>query len=225
MERAPRAVLLIALQLNLGVSLTERHFNESRSGAGCSFAGGQRKIDVHNQSSGPINRVQHAVAELQPFINWRSTMFRKLLVIATLSVPTAAFGQIATAAPRSPDIRSTINSLEKQMWAHWKNREFGEMKALMAVDARFVGGNKVQNRDQLTEELKKSDCAVKSVTMNDVNVSVVSPTVAIITYKSVLDGICNGKPVDSGGDLNTSVWARRDGSWRTVLHHQSPAIE
>jgi hypothetical protein len=152
-------------------------------------------------------------------------MFRKLLVIATLSVPAAASGQIATASTRSSDIKSTVNSLEKQMWAHWKNREFGEMKALMAVNARFVGGNKVQNRDQLAEELRKSDCAVKSVTMNDVNVSVVSSTVAIITYKSVVDGICNGKPVGSGGDLNTSVWARRDGRWRTILHHQSPAIE
>ncbi len=109
------------------------------------------------------------------------------------------------------------------MWEHWRNRRFDAMRSRMAADARLVGGERTLNRDQAIEEMQKERCDVRSVLLQDVSVSLASPAVALITYRSKLDGSCDGNPSPQAGNVNTSVWARREGRWVLVLHHQSRA--
>ena len=93
----------------------------------------------------------------------------------------------------------------------------------MATDGRIVGSQGVQNRDQLVADMKASKCEITSVTLRDVNVTLASADAAEITYRSNSDGTCGGNHLPPGGSFNTSVWARRDGRWLMLNHHQSAA--
>jgi len=118
-----------------------------------------------------------------------------------------------------------VRGLEQKMWDHWKNHELDAMRDLMASDALFVGAQGTSTREQEIEEMKKSSCDVKSVSLQDVHVALASPTVVVITYRSKSEGSCDGKPFPKTGGVNSSVWSRKGGRWLTVLHQQSPATD
>src|SRR5207237_9872357 len=142
---------------------------------------------------------------------------RRLLLAALTCAPfSMAFGQAAVARQRSSDASAEVRALEDRMWEHWKNRQFDSMKALIAADAVIVGGDGASTREQAIEDMKKSNCDVKSVSLRDVHVTFASPTVAVITYRSKSDGTCDGKALSQTGRVNSSVWSRRDGHWQTA---------
>jgi uncharacterized protein (TIGR02246 family) len=146
-------------------------------------------------------------------------MIRVLLVVGVLGSAVAAFGQTPS---QTSSVAAEVRAQEQRMWDNWKNRDFTAMAAHMSADARFLGSDGDQSKAQLVEAMKKSNCSIKGVTLQDVHVIVTGPSAAVITYKSILDGACDGKPLPRTGDINTSVWAKRGGRWLTIAHHQSP---
>ena len=148
-------------------------------------------------------------------------MTSRSLIVAALFAPAIAFAQ---STPRPAGVAAEVRMLEQRMWDKWKTRDFEAMARMMAADARFLGTGGDLTKEQSMAEVRKSSCDVRRVTLQDVHVLVPGPNTAVITYRSVLDGTCNGKPVSPTGDLNTSVWERRGGRWLTIVHHQSPIV-
>jgi hypothetical protein len=140
-----------------------------------------------------------------------------LCCVATLA-SSAAFAQSAP----SSSAHAEILKLEQTIWDHWKAQRFDAMRDMQAVDAVMVhpaGG--ILSRDAGLALENNEKCAVKSVSLT--NVTVVSPTAdsAVISYQPKVSGACNGKTLDDERSAHSSVWAKRNGKWLTVLHQMT----
>jgi hypothetical protein len=146
-----------------------------------------------------------------------------MLVLVSFLLAPPAIGQNPAASKQDTAANVEIVKLENQIWEFWKTQKYDTMKTLIAEDAIMVGNEGFENRDQMVEANKREACVVKSVSLQNVKVTMIGQDVAIITYKAVADATCGGKSLSPTGDMNTSVWAKRGGKWLTVVHHQSPA--
>jgi hypothetical protein len=116
---------------------------------------------------------------------------------------------------------SEIEALERQLWDQWKNRTVESMRDRIAADAVLLDGTGSIDRESAIAMWAKQSCDVQDVALEDVKVTSLAPTVAMITYRASVTGTCEGQPV--GSSTNSSIWVQRDGGWQTVHHQQSAA--
>jgi hypothetical protein len=113
-----------------------------------------------------------------------------------------------------------IEALERQMWEDWKDRNFESMRNRLSAEAVLLGGQGIANRDEAIAMMAKDNCDVQSVALDNVKVTTVAPSVALITYRANVVGSCNGEALQPS--MDSSVWVERDGTWQAV-HHQGSA--
>lgn len=136
-----------------------------------------------------------------------------IAAIVALSPGCAGSGSGASADP------SEIEALERQLWDQWKNRTVESMRDRIAADAVLLDGTGSIDRESAIAMWAKQSCDVQDVALEDVKVTSLAPTVALITYRASVTGTCEGQPV--GSSTNSSIWVQRDGGWQTVHHQQS----
>jgi hypothetical protein len=93
----------------------------------------------------------------------------------------------------------------------WQSRE--ELAARMTADFVEVGSGGAINRDELIEIIYGTDPG--SWQAEDFSVRELARTVALATYRSVID-TGDGRP--SLVALRSSVWVLVDGAWRMAFH-------
>lgn len=142
-------------------------------------------------------------------------------IIAMLTT-SIALGQSNQAAIDGASLRAEIVKLEQIIWDHWKAQRFDAMRDLIAADAIMVHPSAgILSRDAELALEKNEKCAATSVSLT--NITVVAATVdsAVISYQPKVSGTCNGKKLDDERSVHTSVWAKRNGKWLTVLHQMT----
>jgi hypothetical protein len=105
------------------------------------------------------------------------------------------------------------------MWEDWKNRNWEPMQSRVSGDALIFGGDGITNRDEAFAVMAKQTCDVQSIALDNVKVTTLAPSIALITYRATGTGMCDGQPLRPS--MNSSIWAQRDGQWQTVHHQQS----
>jgi hypothetical protein len=121
----------------------------------------------------------------------------------------------------SPD-PGEIEALERQMWEDWKNRNLDAMRGRITADALVFGGDTITDRDAAFAVMANETCDVENVSLDNVKVTTLAASVALISYRANATGTCNGQPLAPAN--HSSIWVEGDGQWRTV-HHQMSASQ
>jgi hypothetical protein len=148
--------------------------------------------------------------------------FTLLLALASVSL-----GQTAAPSPSpSPkpamskaQIQRSLIATEKKLWEAWKNKDAKPFKATLASDAVMVGSNGVADKASSVKEITSMECSVNSYTLSDFKMTMVSPTVAFLTYKGGADGKCGGADIPAASA--SSVYVNRGGKWYAFSHQES----
>lgn len=131
------------------------------------------------------------------------------------------------AAPAAPDAKSgapaadantaAMVAIETAVWEGWKARDAQALEALTAEDLAFVDifGNVTSGRAETLRFWTEHQCDVQSTRVADAKGTVLSPTVAILTFKGILEGTCGGQqfPLIHG----TSVYKREGDAWKLAF--------
>ena len=118
-------------------------------------------------------------------------------------------------------IQRTLVATEKKLWEAWKNKDPKPFKATLAADSVMLGENGVSDKATAIKEITGMDCTVKSYTLSDFKLTMLSSTVALLTYKGTVDATCGGNAVPSV--WSSSIYVNRGGKWYAMTHQETAA--
>ena len=142
-------------------------------------------------------------------------MFRKFLIVAlTVVAPVLANAQTTDAKSKQ------IEANERAVYAALQKGDLNAFKAIPADDFVVMDGAGAM---PLAEFLKIfSEFKMTKSAIDQVKVSFLSDTAAIITYKWTGAGTVMGQPMPSPVWASTT-YVLRTGKWQAVFHQESPA--
>ena len=139
---------------------------------------------------------------------------RSLIAAVVLLVPVLSFAQDNAA------IAKQIEANERAVNAAVAKGDLAGFKALIADDAVAGDGAGFMPVSEFEKEFNQMKVA--SYNIDQVNVKVVNPTTAIITYHWTGKGTMMGQPMP-GNVMASSVWVNKAGKWQAVFHQETVA--
>lgn len=137
--------------------------------------------------------------------------------LAALAVPTSA---------QSPDLgqlREELMALEKGSWGFMRDKNYDGMKNFLGDDALLIFGDGSRYNKRQTLELMKDFAMVGELKVEPTYaVRMLSPDVATLLYRVTYTSTVKGGKPETMKVLSSSVYARRDGKWWSVLYQETP---
>ena len=151
------------------------------------------------------------------------------LIVALASI---SFGQEATKPAASPSpkpkpamskaqIQKNLAATETKLWEAWKNKDPKPFKAWIAADVVGIGEQGITNKEALLKEIAAGGCEIKSFSLSNWKLTMVSSNVALLTYKGTADGTCGGTAIPPV--WASSTYVQRAGKWWAISHQETPA--
>jgi hypothetical protein len=151
----------------------------------------------------------------------RSLVLGGALALAAVST---AFAQ-APAGAQSNDVmklREELMALEKGSWDFMRDKNTEGMKGFLGDDALLIFGDGNRYNKRQTLELMK-DFTLHSIAYEPTfAVRMLSPDVATLLYRVTYTSSVKGGKPETIKVLSSSVYARRDGKWWSVLYQETP---
>jgi uncharacterized protein (TIGR02246 family) len=132
---------------------------------------------------------------------------------------------MSTAFAQSGDamkLREELMALEKGSWGFMRDKNYDGMKNFLGDDALLIfgGGNRYNKRQTL--ELMKDFSLLNIEYEPNYAVRMLSPDVATLLYRVTYTATVKGGKPETMKVLSSSVYARRDGKWWSVLYQETP---
>jgi hypothetical protein len=145
-----------------------------------------------------------------------------LLLVAATAAPALGQERMAGGVPDSAT-RSALVALERQSWEAWKNRDTSFFRANMAENAIQNGRTGLAKKDEIVRSIA-SDCDVTSFALDEssLQVTMVDPNTALLTFKATQDATCGGTKAPSPV-WATSMYVRRGGKWLNAFYQETAA--
>ena len=151
-------------------------------------------------------------------IGRRSVMLGSAVALGGLAV--------APAMAQSPDItklQEELVALEKGSWGFMRDRNYDGMKNFLGEDALLIFGDGSRYNKRQTLELMKDFALVGDIAVEPTYaVRMLSPDVATLLYRVTYTSTVKGGKPETMKVLSSSVYARRDGKWWSVLYQETP---
>jgi len=151
-------------------------------------------------------------------IGRRSVMLGSAVALGGLAV--------VPALAQSPDItklREELMALEKGSWGFMRDRNYDGMKNFLGEDALLIFGDGSRYNKRQTLELMKDFALVGDIAVEPTYaVRMLSPDVATLLYRVTYTSTVKGGKPETMKVLSSSVYARRDGKWWSVLYQETP---
>ncbi len=114
-------------------------------------------------------------------------------------------------------LKDTIAGLERSVWEAWKARDAAKLGTLMANEIAFVDafGGYQGSKDAVIASWLGSKCEVSSVDIGTPAVSLISPTVAVLTFKGTAVGTCDGQKLAPFWE--TAVYRQEGTTWKLAF--------
>lgn len=145
---------------------------------------------------------------------------RSLLIGGALALAGAS-----TAFAQSSDVmklREELMALEKGSWGFMRDKNYDGMKNFLGDDALLIFGDGSRYNKRQTLELMK-DFALNSITFEPTYaVRALAPDVATLLYRVTYTATVKGGKPETMKVLSSSVYAKRDGKWWSVLYQETP---
>ncbi len=152
----------------------------------------------------------------------KAVMVRRYLMIAGAL---GFAGYSATAFAQSPDIaklRDELMELEKASWGYMRDKNLDGMRGYLADDGLliFSDGTRFNKREILAF---MPDYRLDSLTIEPTYaVRLISPDVATLLYRATYTSAVKGGKPETARVLSSSIYARRNNKWWSVLYQESP---
>ena len=149
---------------------------------------------------------------------------RSLLIGGALALAGAstAFAQTSGPSDDTMKLREDLMALEKGSWGFMRNNNQEGMKNFLGDDALLIFGDGNRYNKRQTLELMK-DFALQSLTIEPTYaVRLLSPDVATLLYRVTYTATVKGGKPETMKVLSSSVYAKRDGKWWSVLYQETP---
>jgi hypothetical protein len=128
--------------------------------------------------------------------------------------------KIAPAAPT----KDGLMTLEKSAYEAWKSKdpEFWDTY----LSDKFVGYGSSGKLDKASaiKEYTGADCDIKSYALSDEQMKPIGDHAALITYKTTVDGICDGQKLPAQSRA-ASVYAGESNRWKLVFHAEDAVFD
>ena len=133
---------------------------------------------------------------------------------------------VVPALAQSPDItklREELMALEKGSWGFMRDRNYDGMKNFLGEDALLIFGDGSRYNKRQTLELMKDFALVGDIAVEPTYaVRMLSPDIATLLYRVIYTSTVKGGKPETMKVLSSSVYARRDGKWWSVLYQETP---
>lgn len=149
------------------------------------------------------------------------TVRRSLMIGGAL-----ALAGMSTAYAQSADVmklREELMTLEKGSWYFMRDKNYEGMKNFLGDDALLIFGDGSRFNKRQTLELMKDFTMVGDIAIEPTYaVRMLSPDVATLLYRVTYTSSVKGSKPETMKVLSSSVYARRDGKWWSVLYQETP---
>ena len=153
----------------------------------------------------------------------RSVMLGGVLALAGVSTALAQGGGQTGGQPVDVmKLREELMALEKGSWDFMRDNNSEGMKNFLGEDALLIFGDGNRYNKRQTLELMK-DFKLLNITIEPTYaVRLLSPDVATLLYRVTYTATVKGGKPETMKVLSSSVYARRDGKWWSVLYQETP---
>jgi uncharacterized protein (TIGR02246 family) len=152
-------------------------------------------------------------------IDKRSLLLGGALALAGASTASAQSGG------QSGDVmklREELMALEKGSWDFMRDNNQEGMKNFLGDDALLIFGDGSRYNKRQTLDLMK-DFALQSITIEPTYaVRMLAPDVATLLYRVTYTATVKGGKPETMKVLSSSVYAKRNGKWWSVLYQETP---
>jgi hypothetical protein len=138
------------------------------------------------------------------------------ILVALLATACSALPRVDDAA-----LESAILGLERDSWKAWKAQDADFFEAFLSDDHVELGGRGPTTKREVVGFIRSGTCKVEAYAISDFRFTRLSQASAMLVYRVRQTTRCGGIAVPSPA-WATSVFAWRDGRWRSVLYQQLP---
>jgi hypothetical protein len=120
---------------------------------------------------------------------------------------------------------SELIALENKFWQSMVDEDTDAALSMLDEPALMVSshGSMKFDHDGYRQMAEHGSMVIKSFELSDMNVVFPSDDVAVLTYKAKQVLSARGKSEQIDQQMaDSSVWTRKDGKWRCVMHTETP---
>ena len=136
-------------------------------------------------------------------------------IVVSLLACAIAFAQNNSATEQN------LTQTEKGLWEAWKNHDVEPFKKVMA-DGIDVGMGGIRTGDKLLKDIGSTQCTVTSYSLDTPTFKWIDKETVLMTYRASQDATCDNEkapPVVWA----TSLWVKKNGSWKALFHQETAA--
>jgi hypothetical protein len=146
-----------------------------------------------------------------------------LCYFSLVAAASICFGQQESPSPsptpfktiRSVTKEAAIVKLEKAVTDAFKNKQAKAFREYLAPEFNAIDAEGIKDADAEIADMQKTD--LSNYSFADVKVTLLSPKMAVATYKVTTQSTSSGRDT-SGTYYAATVWNKRGGKWLAVLH-------
>lgn len=120
------------------------------------------------------------------------------------------------------DLTAAITTLEKRFWDAHVDRDLKFFDEMLADDVVTIAGFGFADRRTIIQSIALGAIQFASYFMSAVQVKSLGTDATSISYRCVIQAAVQGQPHTIVINV-TTVYVRRDGEWKILLHQQTPA--
>ena len=126
----------------------------------------------------------------------------------------------AAAAPT----KEALMTLEKSGWEAWKNRDAKWIEDNYSDKGFNVGSTGRTDKAAMIKSYTTQKCEIKSYSLSDDQMQMAGPDVAILTFKSAQDAVCDGKKAPANVH-SASIYIREGDKWKAVFYAEAEIVD
>lgn len=123
----------------------------------------------------------------------------------------------------APSLPSRLGALEDRSYEAWKS---GDRKFLTTfLSEKFVGWGPSGRADkrEAVSLWSGASCRLAGYRLTNQQVTQFTPSVALLTHRTEVDGVCNGKPL-SPASYTVTLYVLEQGQWKAAYRSQSAIV-
>jgi len=153
-------------------------------------------------------------------IRW-TTLFAACLLVAAVGIAAAdeKKEEAKMAKPKSGDVGATLEANERAIWQTFKNRDGAGFLALVDKDGKGADAMGFNKASTVPDMMK--DYELRSYDMRDLETTMVSKDVYLLTYTANQDASYKGQAIPALPFYISSLYAKRGSKWICVYHQES----
>ena len=161
---------------------------------------------------------------------WKSAFYAETPVTnpkappAKPAAPAKKDANAAKPAETKPDAATdALTALERKAWDAWKNKDAKTLDDWAAKDMFAISS--VGARSDRAAALKgwaDDKCVVKAISLTDPASAALGADVSLLTFKSAVDGKCDGQAVPPEWDA--TIYVKDGGAWKAVMAMGVPVM-